>query len=242
MQNRIRKSNLVPLYAQVKSALQEEIETRFRPGDILEGEADLEKRFGVSRITIRRALDELVSDGLIVRQQGRGTFVREQPIMQELPHLLSWSMQMRRKGYEPRTLSCEVELVEPGKELGALLQLEPGTRVVRIRRLRYANDEPICIMTNYIPEDLVPGLAETGLQDDSLYATLAVHGIKPVSAEDRVEARAAADWEAHVLQVPAWSPLLQVTRLARDGSGNPLYASVVSNRADKYVYTIHFGA
>lgn len=242
MQNTIRKTNFLPLYAQVKGTLQEEIENRLKPGDILPGEAELEKRFGVSRITVRRALDELVSDGLIVRQQGRGTFVREQPIMQELPLLLSWSMQMRQEGYEPRTLSCDVELAEPGKELGASLQLEPGTRVVRIRRLRYANDEPICIMTNYLPEHLIPGLAQTGLRDDSLYSTLAAHGIKPVSAEDRVEARASADWEAHMLQLPAWSPLLQVTRLTRDVQGNSLYVSVVSNRADKYVYTIHFGA
>jgi DNA-binding GntR family transcriptional regulator len=75
-----------------------------------------------------------------------------------------------------------------------------------------------------------------------LYATLAAHGIEPVSAEDQVEARAAADWEAHMLQVPTGSPLLQVTRLTRSASGNPLYVSVVANRADKYVYTIHFGA
>jgi DNA-binding GntR family transcriptional regulator len=66
--------------------------------------------------------------------------------------------------------------------------------------------------------------------------------VKPVSAEDRVEARAAVDWEAHMLQVPTWSPLLQVTRLTRDSAGNPLYVSVVTNRADRYVYTIHFGA
>jgi len=235
------RANLIPLYAQVKQALQEEIENRMSPGDIILSEPELEKRFNVSRITVRRALDELVSEGLIVRQQGRGTFVRKQPIAQELPRLLSWSAQMRQMGVEPRSASCEIELIEPTKEQLTLLNLSPGERIVRIRRLRYANDEPICIMTNYIPEAFVPGLVDQGLVDDSLYATLPKFGLKPVRAEDRVEARTASEWEADQLQITKWAPLLQVTRLTRDAANKPLYISVVANRADKFVYTVHFG-
>jgi GntR family transcriptional regulator len=235
------KASLIPLYAQVKQALQEEIENRMQQGDIIPSEPELEKRFKVSRITIRRALDELVSEGLIVRQHGRGTFVRKQPIAQELPRLLSWSAQMRQMGLEPRSASCEIELTEPTKEQAALLDLSPSERVVRIRRLRYANDEPICIMTNYIPEAFVPGLVNQGLVNDSLYATLPKFGLKPVRAEDRVEARTASEWEANQLQISKWAPLLQVTRLTRDAANNPLYIAVVANRADKFVYTVHFG-
>ena len=112
---------------------------------------------------------------------------------------------------------------------------------MRIRRLRLANDEPICIMTNYIPRSLVPGLEAKGLVDDSLYATMATYGVKAVRAEDRVEARAATEWEAHMLGIGKWSPLLQVTRLTLDAANKPLYIAVVANRADKYVYTVHFG-
>ncbi len=237
----LARSNLIPLYAQVKQTLQEEIENRLKLGDALPSEPELEKRFKVSRITIRRALDELVSEGFVVRQQGRGTFVREQPIAQELPLLLSWSAQMRQMGYEPKSTNCEIELAEPTKEQATLLELAPGEQLVRIRRLRYANEEPICIMTNYIPETLVPGLATGDLLDDSLYATMAAYGVRPARAEDRVEARSASEWEVHMLQVAKWSPLLQVTRLTRDANNKPLYIAVVANRADKYVYTIHFG-
>jgi GntR family transcriptional regulator len=236
-----KKANPIPLYAQVKRALQVEIENQMKPGDIIPGEPALEERFGVSRITVRRALDELVSEGIIVRQQGLGTFVREKPIAQELPRLLSWSAQMRQMGFKPSSASCEIELIEPSKEYALLLNLLAGERVVRIRRLRYANDEPVCIMTNYIPEAIVPGLVDQGLVDDSLYATLSKFGIKAVRAEDRVEARAASEWEASQLQISKWMPLLQVTRLTRDISNTPLYIAVVTNRADKYVYTIHFG-
>ena len=87
----------------------------------------------------------------------------------------------------------------------------------------------------------MPGLVDQGLVDDSLYATLSKYGIKPVRAEDRVEARTASEWEANQLQISKWMPLLQVTRLTRDVANTPLYIAVVANRADKYVYTIHFG-
>ena len=96
-----KKANPPPLYAQVKRALQMEIENQMKPGDLIPSEPALEERFGVSRITVRRALDELVSEGIIVRQQGLGTFVREKPIAQELPRLLSWSAQMRQMGLRP---------------------------------------------------------------------------------------------------------------------------------------------
>jgi GntR family transcriptional regulator len=235
----IERASALPLYAQVKQRLQREIEAEMKAGDALPTEGDLERRFGVSRITIRRALDELVSEGVIVRQQGRGTFVRQPRIAQELPQLISWSEQMRALGYEPGSIHSEVELVEPSSELRSALAMLPGEMLVLVRRLRSTNGEPVCIMSNYLPEKLVPGLDREGLLGDSLYATLAAHGIVPVSAEDRVEARPASEWEAGMLGVPAWSPLLQVTRVTFDAAGKPLYMSVVANRGDKYTYTIH---
>jgi GntR family transcriptional regulator len=235
----IERQSALPLYAQVKQSLQREIEADMKAGDALPTEGELEKRFGVSRITVRRALDELVSEGVIVRQQGRGTFVREPHIAQELPRLVSWSAQMRALGYEPGSIQTDIELMEPSAELAQLLEMPPGERLMLVRRLRTANGEPVCIMSNYLPEKLVPNFGSHGLLGDSLYATLAASGIVPVSAEDRIEARAASEWEAHLLQVPAWSPLLQVTRLTFDAAHRPLYVSVVANRGDRYTYTIH---
>jgi len=234
------KTQFLPLYAQIKLALQEEIEKSMKPGDSLETEDKLEKRFNVSRITIRRALNELEADRLISRQQGRGTFVRELPIEQELPQLLSWSNQMREKGMQPSSSHCEINVVEPTKEFASLLSMKSGEKLVRIRRLRLANGEPICIMDNYIPEIKVPGLIQEGLVNDSLYATLPKYEIKATQAEDRVEARLATDKEAKLLNIHKGSPLIQVIRLTLDSNNNPLYIAVVANRADKFVYTMHF--
>ena len=228
----------LPLYAQIKNAILNQIEREFKPGDILPGEAELEKRYKVSRITIRRALDELVSDGIVIRKQGKGTFVREKRITQELPRLLSWSTQMKQMGFTPKSISCEIMVVEPTKEQLNMLELSEGQKLVRIRRLRCLNNEPVGIMTNYLPERLVPNLKEEGLVDDSLYATLAKYGIKPSSAEDVVEARMPSASEASQLRINRHIPLLQVTRLTRDINLKPLYIAVVANRSDKYVYTI----
>ncbi len=233
-----RYAKAVPLYQQVKEALEREI-ARMAPGDALPTEPELEKRFSVSRITVRRALDEMASVGVVVRQQGRGTFVREPQITQELTELMSWKAAMQQMGYEPGTISCEMDLVDPPYELGMRLKSNPGEQVVRVRRVRDASGEPICVMVNYLPEGLVPDLLRKGLVEDSIYSTLAAHNLYPVRAEDTVEARPATEWEAEVLQMHECSPILQVTRLAYDMLDRPLYVAVTSSRADKYRYTAH---
>ena len=232
----------LPLYAQVKEALQREIEKNMRPGQSLPIEPELEKRFGVSRVTIRRALEELETDGLIIRKQGRGTFVREPKIAQELTRLVSWGETIRQGGLEPQTRHTEIDLVEPSPEMVNSLKLIPGTKIVRVRRLRYASDEPICIMTNFMPQGLIPHLEQTGLIKDSIYETMAHFNLKPVRAFDKVEARAATAWEAGQLQVPDGFPLLEVKRIVYDSTGKPLYLAIITNRSDKYVYTVHFGS
>ena len=232
----------LPLYSQVQMALRREIESGMKPGDALETEPELLKRFGVSRITIRRALDELVAEGLIVRQQGRGTFVREPQITQDLARLLSWTASMRQLGYDPQTMSIEMDIVEPDATIRALLQSPPKTRVVRIRRVRGAQSQPACIMTNYLPEGLVPHIEERGLIDDSVYATLAAHGLAPRRVEDTGEGRAATQEEAEALQIEPGDPLLEVTRLSFDAIGRPLDIAIVSSRADRYSYAVRFEA
>jgi GntR family transcriptional regulator len=230
-----------PLYAQVRAVLQREIESGMGPGDALPPEPDLEKRFGVSRITIRRALDDLVAAGLVVRQQGRGTFVREPQITQDLARLTSWTAAIRQLGYEPQTASTEMDSREPTAELRSMLRLGPIDQVLRIHRVRYASGEPICLMTNFLRAGLLPTLERDGLVDGSLYATLLAHGLHPVTADDTVEARPATEHEAEVLRVPPDSPLLQVTRVSYDAGGRPLDVAIVANRADRFRYAVRFG-
>lgn len=230
-----------PRYARIAATLRREIVAGMRPGDALPTEPRLEQRFGVSRITVRRALDELVAEGLILRRQGSGTYVREPRLTQDLSRLTSWMVAIRQLGFEPQTASTAIDVLEPSHDLRAKLCLGEGERVVRVHRVQHASGEPLCLMTNYVQLGLIPGLERDGLVDGSLYATLLAHGLRPVRAEDTVEARPAAEGEAAQLGIAPWSPLLQVTRVSYDAGGHPLDAAVVANRGDKFRYSVCFG-
>jgi GntR family transcriptional regulator len=231
------RTSALPLYAQLREQLETEIREAMKPGDVLPSEPELEKRFGVSRITVRRALDELVLAGLIVREQGRGTFVREHQITQELTRLMSWTVAMRELGFEPRTLSCDIGDEVPPAPIAQLLG-SGDAKVVCIRRVRAAGDDPVALMINYLRPGLAPALRDRGLVDGSLYATLADQGIFPASAMDRVEARKATAEEARELGSTTEGVVLQMTRTSYGADGKPLYVAVVVNRADNYSYTV----
>src|SRR5690606_5351457 len=132
-------------------------------------EAELEERFGVSRITIRKAVEELVSEGLVVRQQGRGTFVQRPKLTHVLNSITSWTERLTALGFTPKTLETEADVVEAPKRIAQMLELGEGEEVVKLKRLRLANDEPISLMINYLPKRLVPDLAARIAGNESLY-------------------------------------------------------------------------
>jgi GntR family transcriptional regulator len=234
---RLVRRGSAPLYAQVREALREEI-SGMEPGEAIATEAALEERFGVSRITIRKALDDLEGEGLVVRQQGRGTFVRQPKLTHELTAITSWTEQLRALGYEPHTSNVECETVPAPKRIAAMLEVgdEP---LVRLSRLRLADDEPVSVMINYLPARLVPGLAERGLRDESLYEYLErEHRLVPATAVDTVETREATEQEAELLGIPPYSPVIQVTRVSHLEDGSPLEVALATSRGDRYQYRV----
>ena len=230
-----------PLYRKIARTLRTEIEEQLQPGDIIATEAELEQRFGVSRITVRRAVDELVHIGLLVRRQGSGTFVAQQKVTQELGVLHSWTERMRELGFEPRTVDCEMLQVVPPAWVVKELQLDPAAPegVLRIQRLRYANEEPISLMVDYLRLHFVPDLAEKGLEGESLYETLEKrYGLELARAKDTVTARSATMFEARLLGVEPGAPVLYVTRVTYLPNDEPLAAATVVSRADRYEYRV----
>lgn len=230
-------SLLIPLYARVASELRREICAGMKPGELLPSEVELQRRFAVSRITIRRSLADLTAEGLIVRERGRGTFVRERHITEELTRLMSWTVAMREQGFEPRTLKCRIDRCKPDAEIAATLDLR-GSEAIRIRRSRVVSGGPVTLMTNYVREEIAPDLEHSGLLNGSLYETLSENGIIPGSAIDRVQARGASSEEARELSVTPGSIVLQVTRAAFDALSTPLYVAVVVNIAAGHEYIV----
>ncbi len=231
-----------PRYRQIARVLRAEIEGQMQPGDSIGTENELEQRFGVSRITIRHAIDELVNAGLLLRRQGSGTFVASSKVTQELGMPHSWSESMRELGLHPQTVDYEMLQVIPPTWVAAALRLDTAVPepVLRLQRLRYANDEPLSLMIDYLRQRFVPDLIEKGLEGESLYETLEKrYGLELARAEDTISARGATLFEASLLGVAEGDAVLYVMRVMYLPNDEPLTAATAVSRADRYAYRVN---
>lgn len=231
----------VPLYVRVREKLRQEL-SQMEQGEAIPVELELERKFGVSRITIRRAVEDLVAEGLLIRQQGRGTFVQSPKLTHQLNLITSWTEQLKRLGFVPRTAHRRVSREKPLAHIAEALGLGADDHVIRIERVRLANREPISYMINYLPEKLVPGLIAHKPSDESLYEYLsAEYGLVPAMAVDTVGTRPATEEEMRVLRIEHKAPVLNVRRLTYLEDGTPLEVAIVASRGDRYQYqvTVH---
>ena len=188
-------------------------------GRAIPSERQLSVDLGVSRLTVRAALDELVREGYLERRRGSGTFVREPKIAQELT-MTSFSEEMRRRGMRPgsRTLSFDVALA--GAYLGRLLHVSPSERIVVARRLRLADEETMAIETLHVPEVLVPGLTRKDFDETSFYELLTQrYGIEIVGGIQSIEPTVTNEEDSELLGVPLHSPAFQFERTTRSDTG-----------------------
>lgn len=240
MKNLLDKSRPIPLYYQVKESLLEKIKSnQFKVGDLIPSESELQEEYNVSRITIRRAIQELVQEGHLYTRQGRGTFVSKPKVSQELNLITSWAETMAAMGMRPETKKIEYFEEPAPVNIARLLDIPIGDKVYRIERLRYADGEPTCIMTNYLSPAVVPGFLAKGLKSESLYETLEKHySIVLSRAEETVEAKAAKASEAELLNIKRGAPLLCATRVTYDITDRPVEVVISITRADRYSYKI----
>ena len=228
------------MYFQVKESLLEKIRNnQFVVGDLIPSESELQETYRVSRITIRRAIQELVQEGHLYTQQGKGTFVSKPKASQELNLISSWAETMMALGMHPETKTVNYYEEPATVNIAKLLNVPIGDKVYRLDRIRYANNEPTCLMTNYLVPAIVPGFLEKGLQGESLYEMLEKnYNIILSHAEETVEAKAAKTTEAAQLEIKRGSPLLYATRVTYDITDRPVEVVISITRADRYSYKI----
>lgn len=228
------------LYLRVKDWLRAAIEKGdYRPGDRIPSEHELMKRFGVSRSTIRQAISELVLEGWLFRVQGSGTYVARPKYRQTLSRLTSFTEDMRLLGLTPRSrlLLCRVE--EADGPTAAALAISPGEEVIRIERLRFADDEPMALNTSILPRRLVPGLEDLDLERGSLYEILEKrYGLILSRAEQTLEPALADPYAAELLGVPVGAPLLLVEGVVYLKNGAPVEWVHILYRGDRYKFHI----
>ncbi len=203
-------------------------------GSAIPSERQLSADLGVSRLTVRAALDDLVREGHLVRRRGSGTFVAEPKIAQQLT-MTSFTDDMRKRGMRPgsRTLSLEVTMA--GAYLGRCLYVSPSERIVVARRLRMADSETMAIETLHVRESLVPGLTAADLEGTSFYELLeSRYGIEIVGGIQTIEPTVTNEDDSAALGVPIHSPAFQFERTTRAESGDIVEFVRSVYRGDRY--------
>lgn len=208
------------------------------PGSPAPSERELVRRFGVARMTVRQALDALVTDGLLERIPGKGTFVAKPRSRVGL--LTSYTQEMALRGMhaDGQTLIARLEQAGPG--VARALDIPEGDSVVHWKRLRRADGQPMSIEDAYINENLVPGLLQPGMPI-SLYDALALRGLRPTWAEDSIKADLASAEEAALLEVSAGDPILRMARRALAGNA-PVVVSRSAFRSDRFTLWVQLAA
>jgi DNA-binding GntR family transcriptional regulator len=229
----VDRSSPVPLYFQVAEQFAAAIQRgELVPGDRLDSELQLADRLGLSRPTVRQAIQHLVNKGLIVRRRGVGTQVVRGEIRRAV-ELTSLHDDLVRAGQQPSTSVLELATVACPTEVATALGLPVGAEVQHLRRLRFADGEPLAVMENWLPLELIR-LTLEGLQGNGLYAILRAGGMRIRGAHQRIGARAATTAEAQMLGERRGAPLLTMTRTAYDDQDRHVEHGSHIYRATRY--------
>ncbi|MDG4825068.1 GntR family transcriptional regulator [Asanoa sp. WMMD1127] len=214
----VDRSSPVPLYFQVAEQLAAAIRRgELAPGDRLDSELQLADRLGLSRPTVRQAIQHLVDKGLMVRRRGVGTQVVRVEVRRSV-ELTSLHDDLLRSGQRPSTSVLELATVPCPAEIAVALGIAAGKDVQHLRRLRLADGEPLAVMENWLPVDRVK-LTIDALQRDGLYTILRASGIRIRGAHQRIGARAATGVEAKMLGERRGAPVLTMSRTGYDDLG-----------------------
>ena len=231
------RSSPVPLYFQVATRLQQLIEDgEMAVGSRLENEVELAERLGVSRPTMRRAIAYLVERGMLVRKRGVGTQIVH-PKVRRPVELTSLYDDLAKNGQEPRTEVLLLEMRRAPDHVADALGAPGGLDVWWIERLRHSGGEPLAIMTNAVPVDLLP-LSLSELSSRGLYELLRAAGHVPRMASQTVGAKAATSAEARQLGDKRGAPMLTMTRTAWDAGGRAVEYGSHIYRASRYSFEL----
>jgi GntR family transcriptional regulator len=232
----IDKNAATPLYIQIQEDIYEQVRSgMLAPGARVPSEIDLVNRFQVSRMTARRALDDLVNRGVLFRQQGKGTFVADDVVTYGLSTMLSFSGTLRARGYAVSTRVLAQDVIPATPEAASKLKLAAEGKVALVRRLRFVNDCPAAIHTSFLDHAVFGPLLKMDLSARSLLDALEeVSGLRVAYSKDTVQATLVAAEDRGLLQLPVGAPVLQVEGVAYTANGQPLRFTRAIYRGDMF--------
>lgn len=229
-----------PLYLQLKFWLLSKIESgEWHEGMMIPTESELIEEHGMSRTTVRQALQDLVASGNLVRQQGRGTFVARATAQHTSSVLYGFIEDLERMGRDLTITAQPISTLPCPEHVAGALRLSLHAPVVRISRIVHEGDVVIYADESFIPDSLLRPHHIPGNQlGTRIYQTLEAHGIVIASGDQAITAEAADDLQAKIFGCKAGDVLLRVERVTRDGAGQPIEYAIARYRADQYAYQV----
>lgn len=235
---KLDRESSIPLYQQLKDILRQQIELGvFHSGRRLPSEEDLCRRYGVSRITIRQALQSLSSEGLLVRGKGRGLIVALPKFQKPLSRFSGLAEDMTAYNVQSQPKLLEAKVVVPSAKISGSLGLGPSEGVFRLTRLWLADKQPVAFKIHYVPERFCPEIGSC-LADQPLYRVMeARYNILVTSARQVIEVTVASSFEANLLQVEAGSPVIlwEGVAFSQDGRAVEYFRSLY--RPDRFRFS-----
>src|SRR5262249_35076580 len=210
----IYRHSPIPRYHQLKEILRERVRTgEWKPGDLIPSERELGETYGISRMTARQAITELVNEGVFYREQGKGTFVTRNKITQQLMTLTGFTEDISARGRHPSTKVLAARMDVADAETAERLRIQPGTPVFSVQRLRLADGDPLAIEYARLCFRGCERLLEEELERNSLYGILETKfGLPLMEAEQELEAGLAGGEDAELLRLAPGSPVLYTRR------------------------------
>ncbi|TVR24491.1 MAG: GntR family transcriptional regulator [Anaerolineaceae bacterium] len=235
----LKTSSSKPYYEQIKEYILHRINAgELKPNHQIPSERVLSDQFGVSRLTVSKAIKELVFEGKLYTQVGKGTFVSAEAINQTLDHLTSFSEEMSKRGQTPSSRVLEQALIRADERIAGQLQITPGAALVLLKRARLADGQPVALETTYLIADYCVGILEAhDFRHESLYHVLRnSYNLRLMHAEQELEARQPTAEEARVLKVDQSTPILHITRVTYIEHERPIEYVESAYRGDRYKF------
>lgn len=230
----------VPLYVQLMDQIEDGIRQKvYLPGMKLQSENEMAKTYGVSNITVKNAISGLVEKGLVVRKQGKGTFVSKTKFTRDMNKLSGFTEMCERMGVKPGGQMLDNRLVKAEGTVAEQLKLAKNSQVILISRIRFADREPVAVEHSYFPSKYACLLSQR-FDDNSLFKYLKEReNISVKSSEKRIELCRATEKEAELLGIRKGDPLLYVKSVAFSKDGEPLYAGIQVINGDVFSFYVY---
>lgn len=229
----------VPLYVKIREMLRKEILTgNLKRGQKIPSEDELAAMYGVSRMTVRQGILDLIDEGLLYRRQGLGTFVAYPHVERDHTRLTSFFESAKQKGILAEAKVLNLEIVPARKKVAEALDIAVGDAVIHVRTLRYANRIPITVHDAYLPEALFSPIMSEDLEAVPLWDLMEKYGYRVKRAIQKLEAREADPELAKLIGVEAGAPILYKERTIYATDGTPVEFTFCYNRGDLYSLTV----